>query len=395
MSKDLTKLCVETATAYFRGDFLLQLLRIVYEDAYDDMEAQDLLEAAKDDILVSCNLRAGISTSTACNWLRYLGYKYGAHKKIYYTNRHETQENKDARVKYAATVGRNEIRKYKWVRLNQEQKAVLESLEKHPLQKDSHTRTYQNNTIYEYHVSLHPMLQDFVSEENQIHGGDLSLAMPAGSQPIIEVGQDEAIFYQNSLSAMEWSGPNGESTPRPKSDGDGIMVSAFIGPSIGFGCNTQVDNEALARINHIRQNVRPDYLDVPSATEVHGRTKKKLFQSEKEVQAVLCVTFVYGKNKDGHWNNAYMAVQTEDAVDVLQGMFPNHDLELHYDQSSGHTKKRRDGLDMSNMNKGWGGAQPSMRDTVLTEVGTYDHPSRLRVGDVQSVQSRTQIKAQG
>lgn len=195
-------LCVEKATEYFRGSFLDDVLDVEY-----DNELQEDDRATARELLLSENKLKTISPSTACRWLAYLGYKYGAHRRVYYTDEHERDDNKLARIEYAKTLRANEIRKYKWVCITEEQKQRLESLDKHPLEKDSYSRTYENGRLYEYHVSRHPGLLDYVSEPNlTIHGGDLSrerLRMP-GLRPIIEIGQDEAVFQQNSQSAMEW-----------------------------------------------------------------------------------------------------------------------------------------------------------------------------------------------
>lgn len=356
---------------------------------YDSGEIvdQETRTQAKEDLLHESKLKT-IAPATACRWLAYLGYKYGAHRRVYYTDEHERDENKKARVEYAKTLRENESYKYKWVCITAEQKQQLESLENNPLEKDTHSRTYEYESLFEYEVSRHPNLLEYVSAVNRdVHGGDLSrerLSAPQSFCPIIEVGQDEAVFQQNAQSAMEWRGPNGESTPRPKSDGDAIMVSAFIEPSLGFGRNTNVSDEALRRINQIRTR-RPTYQDVYSAEEVHGIHTKRLFESEEDVQNHLCVQFEHGKHREGYWNHAHMAIQTEDAIDIIQGLFPNHDIELHYDQSSGHTKKRHFGLNTEVMIKGYGGSTPGMRDTVITEgcLGPFHHPQKLKEGDIQ------------
>lgn len=385
LSSDLRELCVEKATEYFRGEFLDKVIEMEYESEKIFDEA--MRTQARESLLQESKLKT-ISPATACRWLAYLGYKYGAHRRVYYTDEHERDDNKADRVAYAKTLAKNEIRKYCWVRLTAEQKQMLESLDKDPLERDAHARTYNNGTLFEYHISRHPCLIEFVSDDNQQHGGDLSremLRMP-GMRPIIEVGQDKAVFQQYAQSAMEWRGPNGESTPRPKSDGDAIMISAFIGPSIGFGRNTDVSNEALQRINNIR-NARPTYHDTYAAEEVYGTIQKRPFSNEDEVRQTLCITFEHGKNREGYWNNAHMTVQTEDAIDILQGLFPNHDIELHYDQSLGHTKKRHFGLNVEVMNKSFGGATPEMRDTIMTQgcLGPFQHENKLKVGQTQSM----------
>lgn len=315
-----------------------------------------------------------------------MGFKYGAHQRVYYTDEHERADNRLARKKYSDDLQRSEVRKYRWVCLTAAQKQKLEWLEKDPLEKDSHSRTYDNGSLFEYHITRHPRLIEFVSNPNRtVHGGNLSRERYKTSlRPLLEIGQDEAVFQQNAQSAMEWSGPNGESTPRPKNDGEAIMVSAFIGPSIGFGRNTEVSEDALRQINRIRTE-RPSYQDEYAADEVQGHTKKRLFTTEKEVQNALCVSFEHGKNRDGYWNNAHMMLQTEDAVDILQGIFPGHDLEFHFDQSSGHTKKRHFGLNAEVMIKSFGGSTPCMRDSIITPgcLGPFEHSKKLKVGQTQ------------
>ena len=62
---------------------------------------------------------------------------------------------------------------------------------------------------------------------------------------------------------------------------------------------------------------------------------------------------------------------------------PGHDFLFLFDQSSGHTKMRKDGLTTSNMNVSWGGAVPEMQSTVAKELGEFE--ATLNVGDIQSM----------
>jgi hypothetical protein len=58
--------------------------------------------------------------------------------------------------------------------------------------------------IYEYHVTNHPKLIEFVNPDyREMHGGSLSLAI-GDERPIIEIGQDEAVFSQYIYSALTW-----------------------------------------------------------------------------------------------------------------------------------------------------------------------------------------------
>jgi hypothetical protein len=80
-----------------------------------------------------------------------------------------------------------------------------------------------------------------------------------------------------------------------------------------------------------------------------------------------------------------MALQTEDVVDCLQVKYPFHDIILLFDQSSGHAKKRNDGLNTVELNMKWGGNQKVMRDSVIIEGCLGPYQASLRLGDIQSM----------
>jgi hypothetical protein len=70
-----------------------------------------------------------------------------------------------------------------------------------------------------------------------------------------------------------------------------------------------------------------------------------------------------------------MKLQIEDLMDWLPVLFPGHHFILLLDQSSGHTKKREDGLDVANMNIGFGGKKPKMHASKISEgcLGPLDN----------------------
>jgi hypothetical protein len=96
--------------------------------------------------------------------------------------------------------------------------------------------------------------------------------------------------------------------------------------------------------------------------------------------------FEVGADKEGFWNYNRMAIMTEDLVDCLQVLYADHDIVLYFDQSSGHCRKRYDGLNVVGMNGDWGGVQQKMRNTTITEgcLGPYNNRT-LTIGDVQSL----------
>jgi hypothetical protein len=80
-----------------------------------------------------------------------------------------------------------------------------------------------------------------------------------------------------------------------------------------------------------------------------------------------------------------MKIQIEDIVDVLKVIFPNYDFLLLFDQSSGHTKKREDGLNANNMNREHGGRVPEMRQTVINADCLDVHDPSLQAGATQEL----------
>ena len=374
------ELSSENAANYFQDEFLNEILKEEYNSEWETLN-EDQQQSLRVQLRVQCNLKDTPCSVTAWRWIKYLGFSFKTFGRSYYTDGHEREEQKKHRVAYAKKIQANEIRKYRWVQLTQSQRDELESDPEDPLKKQP-TRAGQRNgeDVFEYHVMQHPKLCDYISAANkEQHGGDLSIDI-GGQRPIIEVGQDESIFAQLLFSNMSWQ-EDGKSTPRPKSEGETQMESTFIGPSIGFGFNTKEITGALRRINALRAGQK--YADEESAMEVRGTVNKTIFETWEEVQRTLSTRFNHGKNRDGYWNCARMSNQTEDVVDILAGMFPDHDLEIHFDNSSGHTKQRKNALNVHVMNVNFGGKQPPMRSSVLTEGSLGPYESKLHPGQTQ------------
>jgi hypothetical protein len=81
-----------------------------------------------------------------------------------------------------------------------------------------------------------------------------------------------------------------------------------------------------------------------------------------------------------------MSIQFEDCVDCLQVIYPHFDFAFLFDHSQVHAKKLANGLDAYSMNKGYGGAQPRMHESIIKESDGYlgMHLSTFSVGDTQS-----------
>jgi hypothetical protein len=229
--------------------------------------------------------------------------------------------------------------------------------------------------MVEYHVDFNATFQDRMS--NTQFGGNLSVRKPANEKPLFSFGQDESIFKQFSFSPKGWTAPDGTKPILPKDDGYGIMISAMASREFGFGMN--LTDAQLGIVNERR--LRQKYSDEVAATSIYGNANKS-----KMTSSPFVFEFEYGIAGQGYWDYNHMALQLEDCADVLKALYPEYDYLFLFNHSSGHDKQRPDGLCASRMTKGFGGAQPKMRPSVIVSadyLGPYDHPMKLIVGSEQ------------
>jgi hypothetical protein len=80
-----------------------------------------------------------------------------------------------------------------------------------------------------------------------------------------------------------------------------------------------------------------------------------------------------------------MAIQLEDAVDCLRILRPGYEFVFLFDHIQVHARKKDGALDASSMSRSYGGVQPKIRSSQITDgcLGPFN-PS-LRTGDVQSM----------
>ena len=165
-------------------------------------------------------------------------------------------------------------------------------------------------------------------------------------KPIYHVGQDEAIFKQNALPAFYWT-IKGRSHLRPKSEGQGVMVSALFDEFRGFGM--MLNDEEIETVNNWRAENNVEGTISPG--ESPGL---KFFQ--------------YGKSKEGYWDGLKFQDQCIDFINVLEILYPDVQVLLEVDHSSGHLKEQTDGLMVNAMGLKWGGKTTPKRDSIM-EVG--------------------------
>ena len=66
-----------------------------------------------------------------------------------------------------------------------------------------------------------------------------------------------------------------------------------------------------------------------------------------------------------------MALFIEDSYDILRVIHHHCDFVVQMDHSAGHSKRREDGLEASEVSLKWGGGKKNMRDPVVEENGPY------------------------
>jgi hypothetical protein len=333
---------------------------------------------SRDEFLQSIGL-SKFGMTTMYRYAKLLGYSYCSTKKSYYNDGHQKPEQVAYRKEFVKDYFETELRSYLWVQVPEDDAVAMESDSKDPLMKDIYHSfiDHSGQVMREYHVDSHPDFTKYIQQENLQYGGNLSVRRPVGERPTIIVGQDESAFSQYTFNQKMWRGPSGETKLLPKSLGETMMVSAF--QSRVFGLGRSLSDDELAAINERRHG--KEYVSKEAALLVKRTSLKRPLKSN----APFVRFFDVGVERDGYWDYNQMAIQTEDLLDCLVVLYPNHDFVFLFDQSSGHCKRAADGLQATSMNSGWGGKQPTMRATVIERDCLGDFPKTLNVGDTQTM----------
>ena len=87
-----------------------------------------------------------------------------------------------------------------------------------------------------------------------------------------------------------------------------------------------------------------------------------------------------------------MVTQFKDCIDFLKYLYPDFDFFFLFNHSSGHAKKRVDGLDALAMNRMFGGQKSTMRPSLIPKnqgyVGEFyfeTHPEMVTIGEEQPI----------
>jgi len=141
-------------------------------------------------------------------------------------------------------------------------------------------------------------------------------------------------------------------------------------------CMTQY--QVFVLVNLERSGKR--YKDSAALIRLRGTDEKKDLERSPFIRSLD-----YGANQGGYWTYDNTVEQFEDCQDVMKTLHSELITKWMFDQSSGHCKKKEDGLNVNAIKKGYGGKQRKMRDTIIKEVNGYlgDFPRSLNVGDSQ------------
>jgi hypothetical protein len=101
--------------------------------------------------------------------------------------------------------------------------------------------------MLEFHVDANVFIHKELARPRESGGTTSARVKDKLFRPLVIFGQDKSAFHQLMLKSKNWVGPNGERALLSKSDGVGVMVSAFISRDTGFGLET--DAAMLQRIN--------------------------------------------------------------------------------------------------------------------------------------------------
>ncbi len=186
------------------------------------------------------------------------------------------------------------------------------------------------------------------------------------------------MYHQFAIGRKQWVLSDGRRQLLPKTEGDGKMASVFASRDFGFGAG--VDALLLEEINVTRRGKK--YKSSQAAIEILGSDDKKDLTLEDDP---FIKVFGIGSNEDGWWNSFQMCIQLENVIDCLKVMFPDDELWFLFDHSSCHNKTLDDGLSTTKMTLKFGGAQPFLRDTLITEGCLSTHDPKLAIGDTQTL----------
>jgi len=347
------------------------------------------------DIYKKYQLTHPVPRSTAVRWMLDVGCSFDTTACNYYTDNHEKPETVYYRkTKYLPQeFGPDSYRMFAWIQLTASEYEEVNAAHKDSDGKGRDLPCYKYTdaagaTMYEVHLDESEAFDEWRSKQE--FGGKMSVRAPAGARPLDRVGQDECAFCHNITSSRRWT-ILGQSVPVPKSSAGTLMVSCF--QSMIWGCGLPMTQAQLDAANEARQGQH--YLATDSAEtlcKIQNKPPTTLKRHLAESPGI--VFFDVGAAREGYWTADHMALQLEDFVDCYRVVYPDFDLEIELDHSSGHAKKKADGLDASQgkMNRKFAGKASIKHNSKITHAEGFLGP-HLAVRSVPERQETVELDA--
>jgi hypothetical protein len=74
----------------------------------------------------------------------------------------------------------------------------------------------------------------------------------------------------------------------------------------------------------------------------------------------------YGKNKEGYWTYEHFVIQMVRVILAIEFLYPDMQILVEVDHSSGHGKSQAGGLNVNNMGTGYGGKQDKLHNSKVS-----------------------------
>jgi hypothetical protein len=191
---------------------------------------------------------------------------------------------------------------------------------------------------------------------------------------------DEIIVKQFSFTHKSWNGPNHEQALIPKDDGLGVMISPFDSREFGYG---------MALTSNKLQRVNAERLGKKHKDETAARGEQGNELKQPLTVSPFVLEFEYGASAEGYGTYNSMVLRLEDCADVVKTLYPQYDFLFLFNHSCGHDQMPDDALQVEGMNKGYGGEQNIMKESMIKSVdgylGPHNHNCKLNVSDIQSM----------
>ena len=326
-----------------------------------------------------------MSLTTTWRWMCLLGFCYDTRKKSFYVDGHERHDVVATRSAFCKRY-LTDFEPYcrRWVHVS-----VVEAKSTNGINVEFGFRYHNivtDTEMVEFHIDYWRRVTTPDKKDRREHEKQrrvekeptTSIRVSLKTRPLMIVGQDESVFAQYLLGSKTWVGPKGQRPLLPKSEGDGYMLSAFVSREFGFG--RELSKAELDKVNGERRGANKTYIDKQAAMEILKSTQKPLLP-----ESPLLKNLYIGAINEGYWNSFHISLQFEDAVDCLQVRYPDYDFVFLFDHSQGHGRKRDGALNAMHMSRTYGGAQPIMRDSIITKTEGFlgPHLPKLSCGDTQ------------